>query len=106
MMECSVRKLMLYSMSVILASAAACLDAESATKAPVRRPETLSVTKVSLPGEGRGDYLYADAKSNRLFVTHSSVVHVLDLTTLKQLARVDGLTAAQGGTIDSTGIAY
>jgi len=101
-----VRKLMLYSMSVILASAAACLDAESATKAPVRRPETLSVTKVSLPGEGRGDYLYADIKTNRLFVTHSSVVHVLDLTTLKQLARVDGLTAAHGVTLDAAGRAY
>lgn len=101
------RKLVLFSvMSVILASAPACLDAKAATTALPRRTETLTIAKVSLPGEGRGDYLYADTKSNRLFVTHSSVVHVLDLTTLKQLAQVDGLTAAHGVTLDSAGRGY
>ena len=106
LMECSVRKLILSAtMSLVLANPA-WLDAKAATKAPAGRAETLSVVKVSLPGEGRGDYLYADTRSNRLFVTHSSVVHVLDLTTLKQLSQVDGLTAAHGVALDAGGRAY
>lgn len=100
------RKLVLSSMIAILASAPACLDAKVATRAPGARTEKLRIAKVSLPGEGRGDYLYADTKANRLFVTHSSVVHVLDLKTLKQLAEVDGLTAAHGVALDAGGTAY
>lgn len=57
---------------------------------------SFKIDKVPLPGEGRGDYLVADATSNRLFVTHSSVVHILDLATLKPVATVTGLKAAHG----------
>ncbi len=58
------------------------------------------VDKVSLPGEGRGDYLTIDTDANRLYVTHSAAVHVLDLTTLKPLFQVDGLRAAHGVALD------
>jgi YVTN family beta-propeller protein len=84
----------------------ACLDAKDAMSVPSRPNGSLSVAKVSLPGEGRGDYLFADAKANRLFVTHTTVVHVLDLTTLKPVGEVTGLTYAHGVTADDHGRAY
>lgn len=59
------------------------------------------VDKVPLPGEGRGDYLTIDTDANRLYVTHSAAVHVLDLTTLKPLFQVDGLQAAHGVALDA-----
>jgi DNA-binding beta-propeller fold protein YncE len=57
---------------------------------------TLAVDKVPLPGEGRGDYLTVDNDARRLYVTHSSQVHILDLDTLKPIATVTGLKAAHG----------
>lgn len=51
---------------------------------------------VSLPGEGRGDYVLVDEASNRLYVTHTGVVHILDLATLKPLATVEGFKKAHG----------
>jgi len=54
------------------------------------------VDKVPLPGEGRGDYLTVDNDAHRLYVTHSSQVHILDLDTLKPIAAVTGLKAAHG----------
>lgn len=56
----------------------------------------LKTEKVSLPGEGRGDYLMVDEASNRLFVTHTSTVHILDLKTLQQTGIVTGLVKAAG----------
>ena len=73
---------------------------------PLSHSSHLSVAKLALPGEGRGDYLLADPKANRLYVTHSSVVHVLDLTTLKPVAQVSGLTAAHGVALDAKGRGY
>ncbi len=52
--------------------------------------------KVGLAGEGRGDYILADEASNRLYVSHTGSVHILDLTTLKQTGLVDGLTKSAG----------
>jgi DNA-binding beta-propeller fold protein YncE len=99
-----VRKTILSAMmSVILASVPACLQAQAPS---ANRADTLTITKVSLPGEGRGDYLVADSATNRLFVTHSRVVHVLDLKTLKPLAEVSGLTAAHGVALDAKGRAF
>lgn len=73
---------------------------------PADRTAPLRIARVSLQGEGRGDYLLADPQHNRLFVTHSSVVHVLDLTTLKAVARVNGLSAAHGVALDAQGRGY
>ena len=57
---------------------------------------TFTINKVSLPGEGRGDYLTVDADGRRLYVTHTHAVHILDLDTLKPIAEVSGLKAAHG----------
>lgn len=66
----------------------------------------LTIDRLHLPGEGRGDYLLADPAHNHLFVTHSQVVHVLNLKTLKPVAQVTGLTAAHGVALDGAGRAY
>lgn len=55
-----------------------------------------TIDKISLPGEGRGDYLTVDNDARRLYVTHSSQVHILDLDTLEPVATVTGLKAAHG----------
>src|SRR5438445_11633686 len=83
--------------------AATPLNAQS-TAAP--KSDRLTIARVSLPGEGRGDFLLADPATNRLFVTHSQLVHVLDLRTLKPLAEVTGLTVAHGVALDAQGRAY
>lgn len=62
-----------------------------------------SIDRVSLPGEGRGDYVTVDADGRRLYVTHSTQVHILDLDTLKPIATVTGLKAAHGVAIDGAG---
>lgn len=88
-------------MTVMLASAPAYLQARASSPAA-----NLTVTKISLPGEGRGDYLSVDVPGNRLFVTHTTAVHILDLRTLKPVAEVTGLTYAHGVTTDNKGQAY
>jgi DNA-binding beta-propeller fold protein YncE len=55
-----------------------------------------TIDKVPLPGEGRGDYLTVDNDTRRLYVTHSSAVHILDLDTLRPTGTVAGLKAAHG----------
>jgi YVTN family beta-propeller protein len=59
-----------------------------------------AIKTVSLPGEGRGDYLTADAPARRLYVTHSGQVHVLDLDSLRSVGTITGLKAAHGVAID------
>ena len=98
-------KLILSSTAAIVASFLACLQAEAAAR-PIGQTEPFRIAKVSLPGEGRGDYLAVDAARNRLFVTHTTAVHVLDLRTLKPVAEVTGLTYAHGVALDGTGRGY
>jgi YVTN family beta-propeller protein len=57
---------------------------------------SFKTAKVPLAGEGRGDYLLVDGPSNRLFVSHTGTVHILNLTTLKQTGLVTGLTKSAG----------
>lgn len=102
--ELFVRKTIAGSLAaLVLAATPAILAAQSARTA---QPGGLTIQKVPLPGEGRGDYLYVDPRTDRLFVTHSQAVHVLDLKTLKQQAEVTGLTAAHGVALDTQGRAY
>lgn len=88
----------------VLAAATTPLAANARAGAPPGHG--LTINRVALPGEGRGDYLLADPASNHLFVTHSQRVHVLDLKTLKPVAEVTGLTAAHGVALDAKGHGY
>lgn len=88
-------------------SALAALAAASAAMANAQHLDhRLTIDRIGLPGEGRGDYLLADPATDRLFVTHSQLVHILDLKTLKPMAQVVGLTAAHGVALDNEGRAY
>lgn len=98
------RKVILSSMAVL--AAASVWTAVSAQPGSAVQRGLLTINRVALPGEGRGDYLLADPASNRLFVTHGQAVHVLDLKTLKPVAEVTGLTAAHGVALDRKGRAY
>jgi YVTN family beta-propeller protein len=61
------------------------------------------IDKLPLPGEGRGDYVTVDPVARRLYVTHTSQVHILDLDSLKVLATVGGLDGAHGVALDAAG---
>jgi DNA-binding beta-propeller fold protein YncE len=83
-------------LAVALAGCHAAAPSNSADNAADAAATAFKIDKVSLPGEGRGDYLTVDADNNRLYVSHSAVVHILDLTTLKPITEVTGLKAAHG----------
>lgn len=82
-------------------TATASNGADNATAASADKT-TYAIEKVSLPGEGRGDYITADADGRRLYVTHSSQVHILDLDSLKPIAAVTGLDGAHGVALDTS----
>ena len=46
--------------------------------------------KISLPGDGKWDYLKMDGERERLYVSHTDRVHVIDLTTDKPIAEITG----------------
>ena len=55
------------------------------------------LTKISLPtGDGKWDYLKMDGERERLFVSHFDRVHVIDLTTDKQIGEITGLKGVHG----------
>ncbi|MBS0475684.1 MAG: hypothetical protein JSR28_11155 [Proteobacteria bacterium] len=84
------RKVSLLASFTLAAIAASSVHAAAPTPAP------LTVEKVSLPGEGRGDYVYADADARRLYVTHTGTVHILSLDTLRPLGEVTGIVKSAG----------
>ncbi|HZX74347.1 MAG TPA: YncE family protein [Cyclobacteriaceae bacterium] len=54
------------------------------------------ISTIPLDGSGGWDYLRADEVTNRLFVSHDSQVHVIDLTTGKQVGVVPNLKGVHG----------
>src|SRR3569833_1154265 len=82
--------------SALLLGLVACHPAKTKAGEQASSAADLEVRRISLPGEGRGDYITVDAEGGRLYVTHSAVVHILDLATLRPLAEVTGLEAANG----------
>ncbi len=49
-----------------------------------------------VPGEGGFDYIVFDASSNRLYVSHESVVNVVDAQTGKHLGKIEGTPRVHG----------
>ena len=78
-------------------------NTSAANEAAAANDTAYSIDRVALPGEGRGDYVTVDADGRRLYVTHSTQVHILDLDTLKPIAAVTGLKAAHGVALDTAG---
>ena len=52
--------------------------------------------RVPLPGDGFWDYAAADVDGRRLYVTHGTVVHVVDLDTEKVVGEIPGVHGAHG----------
>src|SRR4051812_23140217 len=52
--------------------------------------------QVPLPGDGFWDYAAADVEGRRLYVTHGTVVHVLDLDTEKVVGEIPGVPGTHG----------
>ncbi|CAN5608620.1 hypothetical protein BH10PSE14_BH10PSE14_08130 [soil metagenome] len=92
------RKLLLSTAcaAVLMGSTGTSDNGTTADAADTASVTAFTIAKVALPGEGRGDYLTVDSDARRLYVTHSSVVHILDLDTLRPIATVTGLKAAHG----------
>jgi DNA-binding beta-propeller fold protein YncE len=54
------------------------------------------VQKIHLEGEGFWDYLFADDASGILYVSHSKVVHVVDMNTGKSVAAITDVNGVHG----------
>ncbi len=52
--------------------------------------------KISLPGDGGYDYLTIDQSSRRLYVSHGTTVHIIDLKTETLIGTVDGMQGNHG----------
>ncbi len=62
--------------------------------------ELFSMEKtIALPGDGGFDYLFVDDDNRRLYVSHGTVVHVLDLNTEKSIGTIEGLQGIHGVTL-------
>ncbi len=74
----------------------ACSQKQDAAGSSASQVVPHKLETVTLGGEGRGDYLFADVPARRLYVTQTHTVHILDLDTLEQLGEITGLDKAQG----------
>ncbi len=52
--------------------------------------------KISLTGNGGYDYLSIDKVNNRLYVSHGTMVNVVDLTTGQQVGVIEGMKGVHG----------
>ncbi len=75
---------------------AAALTAGTAGFVQAQTPTYQFIKKISLPGDGKWDYLKMDGERERLFVSHFDKVHVIDLTTDKQIGEIDDLKGVHG----------
>src|SRR4051812_32082950 len=54
------------------------------------------VNRIPFPGEGGWDYLFADSANRQLYISHSSLVEVVDLDSQKPAAQITGLNRIHG----------
>jgi len=57
--------------------------------------------KIALPGDGGYDYLSIDHVNNRLFVSHGTMVNVIDLATDQPVGVIDDMKGVHGIAIDN-----
>jgi YVTN family beta-propeller protein len=60
-------------------------------------------TRWTIGGEGGWDYLTADAKAQRLYVTHGTRLEILDLNSGKVVGSITGMKGLHGIALDDTG---
>lgn len=83
-----------------LALSASILLAPSAALA--QKPYSV-LTRWTVGGEGGWDYLTADSKAHRLYVTHGPRVEVLDTDSGKVVGSITGLKGTHGVALDDSG---
>jgi YVTN family beta-propeller protein len=71
-------------------------------EAPAQHPYHV-VTQWKIGGEGGWDYLIADAKAHRLYITHGTRVEVLDSVSGKSIGAITGLQGTHGVALDAAG---
>jgi DNA-binding beta-propeller fold protein YncE len=54
------------------------------------------IGKIDIGGEGRWDYLLVDTTAHRLFVSHSTKVHIIDLKTKSIIGDINNLNGVHG----------
>jgi len=54
------------------------------------------VNKIHIPGDEKWDFLYSDDESSRLYVSHASMVQVVDETNGKVVGTISGLNGVHG----------
>lgn len=86
--------------AMLAAAVASFAQGAQAVRRAQPKPHAWHITRVPLPGPGRGDYLTVDPAGKRLYVTHATAVHILDLDSLKQIAELNGLGNAHGVVVD------
>jgi YVTN family beta-propeller protein len=58
------------------------------------------INKISLEGSERWDYLFSDDQSGRLYVSHGTMVQVIDEVSGKVIGKITGLKGVHGIAID------
>src|SRR6266480_1123153 len=66
------------------------------TAALTAQPTYILDKKIQLPGDGGYDYLSIDHANNRLYVSHGTLVNVIDLETQKPIGTIDSLHGVHG----------
>lgn len=51
---------------------------------------------IALPGDGGFDYLFVDENNRRLYVSHGTIVQVIDMNTEKLIGTIEGLQGSHG----------
>ena len=74
----------------------AALISVSLTTVSAQAPAYGFIRKIALPGNGKWDYLKMDGERERLFVSHSDRVHVIDLKTNQPIGEITGLHGVHG----------
>ena len=59
-------------------------------------PKYKIVNKIHLEGDGKWDYLFSDDTAGRLYVSHGSIVQVVDEVKGEMLGKIDGLNGVHG----------
>ena len=78
-----------YILTVILGSSVLFLHAQTASNFKI-------VNKFHLEGAGKWDYLFSDDAAGRLYVSHATMVQVMDETNGKVLGTISGLDGVHG----------
>ncbi len=81
---------------IILSIALILLAGISATLAQDGQSQCRLVSKISLEGDGGWDYLTMDVPTSRLFVSHGTVVHVVDVLSGKVIRTIPDTKGVHG----------